>query len=71
MDLIVCPPGEITTGQIFYRGKDLLTMGRAERRHINGKKIAMIFQDPLSHLNPAYKVGWQIEEQWASTAPPA
>ncbi len=62
MDLIDCPPGEITTGEIFYRGKNLLTMGRTERRHINGKKIAMIFQDPLSHLNPVYKVGWQIEE---------
>ncbi|WP_372834238.1 ABC transporter ATP-binding protein [Puniceibacterium confluentis] len=62
MDLIDCPPGEITSGEIYYRGKDLLTMDRLERRHINGKKIAMIFQDPLSHLNPVYKVGWQIEE---------
>ena len=62
MDLIDCPPGEITSGEIFYEGRDLLKMGRGERRDINGKKIAMIFQDPLSHLNPVYSVGWQIEE---------
>ncbi|AUH33320.1 ABC transporter ATP-binding protein [Paracoccus tegillarcae] len=62
MDLIDCPPGEITSGQIIYRGKDLLTMDADERREINGKRIAMIFQDPLSHLNPVYSVGWQIEE---------
>ncbi len=62
MDLIDCPPGEITSGEIFFHGKDLLKMSRAQRREINGKKIAMIFQDPLAHLNPVYTVGWQIEE---------
>jgi peptide/nickel transport system ATP-binding protein len=62
MDLIDCPPGEITSGEIFYRGRDLLKMSADERRDINGKRIAMIFQDPLSHLNPVYTVGWQIEE---------
>jgi peptide/nickel transport system ATP-binding protein len=62
IDLIDCPPGEITSGEIFYEGRDLLKMGHAERREINGRKIAMIFQDPLSHLNPVYTVGWQIEE---------
>ncbi|MFS4439524.1 ABC transporter ATP-binding protein [Paracoccaceae bacterium GXU_MW_L88] len=62
MDLIDCPPGEITSGEIFYEGRDLLKMSHSARRAINGKKIAMIFQDPLSHLNPVYTVGWQIEE---------
>ncbi|MFV0302166.1 MAG: ABC transporter ATP-binding protein, partial [Paracoccus sp. (in: a-proteobacteria)] len=62
MDLIDCPPGEITSGEIIYRGRDLLKMNADERREINGKRIAMIFQDPLSHLNPVYTVGWQIEE---------
>jgi peptide/nickel transport system ATP-binding protein len=62
MDLIDCPPGEITQGEILFEGRDLLRMTPAQRRGINGKKIAMIFQDPLSHLNPVYTVGWQIEE---------
>ncbi|OCX67284.1 ABC transporter ATP-binding protein [Thioclava sp. SK-1] len=62
MDLIDCPPGIIETGEIFYQGRDLLKMSRGLRRTINGKKIAMIFQDPLAHLNPVYTVGWQIEE---------
>ncbi len=62
MDLIDCPPGEITSGACLFEGRDLLKMGVEERRAINGKRIAMIFQDPLSHLNPVYSVGWQIEE---------
>jgi len=62
MDLIDCPPGEITSGELLFEGRDLLKMGREARRDINGKRIAMIFQDPLSHLNPVYTVGWQIEE---------
>jgi len=62
MDLIDCPPGQIESGALLFDGRDLLKMGREERRDINGKRIAMIFQDPLSHLNPVYTVGWQIEE---------
>jgi peptide/nickel transport system ATP-binding protein len=62
MDLIDCPPGEIVSGEALFEGRDLLKMGREQRRQINGKRIAMIFQDPLSHLNPVYSVGWQIEE---------
>lgn len=62
MDLIDCPPGEIVSGEVLFEGIDLLAMDRLGRREINGKRIAMIFQDPLSHLNPVYAVGWQIEE---------
>ncbi|EPX78743.1 ABC transporter ATP-binding protein [Salipiger mucosus] len=62
LDLIDCPPGEITSGEILFDGRNLLTMSADARRQINGKRIAMIFQDPLSHLNPVYTVGWQIEE---------
>ncbi len=62
MDLIDCPPGEITSGEVLFDGRDLLKMSHDERREINGKRVAMIFQDPLSHLNPVYTVGWQIEE---------
>ena len=62
MNLIDMPPGEIVSGEVLFDGRDLLTMPAAERRDINGKRIAMIFQDPLSHLNPVYTVGWQLRE---------
>lgn len=62
MNLIDCPPGEITEGAILFNGRNLLAMSEEERREINGRKIAMIFQDPLSHLNPVYTVGFQIAE---------
>lgn len=62
MGLIDSPPGEITNGSILYHGEDLLLMSDEERRGINGARIAMIFQDPLAHLNPVYSVGWQITE---------
>ncbi|WP_331375960.1 ABC transporter ATP-binding protein [Sinorhizobium chiapasense] len=62
MNLIDMPPGEITNGEVIFAGKNLLAMSDDERRAINGKRIAMIFQDPLSHLNPVFTVGWQIIE---------
>ncbi|NNE89906.1 MAG: ABC transporter ATP-binding protein [Silicimonas sp.] len=62
LDLIDCPPGEIASGQVIFDGQDLLQLSEDARRDINGKRIAMIFQDPLGHLNPVYSVGWQIEE---------
>ncbi|MEE2861587.1 MAG: ABC transporter ATP-binding protein [Pseudomonadota bacterium] len=62
MDLIDIPPGRIDSGEILFEGRDLLKMTPKERRSNNGPRIAMIFQDPLSHLNPVWTVGWQIEE---------
>jgi peptide/nickel transport system ATP-binding protein len=62
MNLIDCPPGEITSGEILFEGSDVLKMSDDARRDLNGRRIAMIFQDPLSHLNPVYAVGRQIEE---------
>ncbi|MBD9522866.1 MULTISPECIES: ABC transporter ATP-binding protein [Ensifer] len=62
MNLIDMPPGRISSGEILLDGVDLLTMPAQERRKVNGRRIAMIFQDPLSHLNPVYTVGWQIRE---------
>lgn len=62
MNLIDMPPGKITSGTILLNGRDMLEMTPEERRSINGAKIAMIFQDPLAHLNPVYPVGWQITE---------
>jgi peptide/nickel transport system ATP-binding protein len=62
MNLIDMPPGKITSGEILLDGRDLLKMKAEARREVNGRRIAMIFQDPLSHLNPVYTVGWQIRE---------
>jgi peptide/nickel transport system ATP-binding protein len=58
MNILDTPPGYITGGQILLEGKDLLKMSAAERRRINGERIAIIFQDPLAHLNPVYTVGF-------------
>ncbi|PLT97312.1 ABC transporter ATP-binding protein [Sinorhizobium medicae] len=62
MNLIDMPPGRISGGEILLDGRDLLTMPAEEQREVNGRRVAMIFQDPLSHLNPVYSVGWQIAE---------
>jgi peptide/nickel transport system ATP-binding protein len=62
MGLIDTPPGRIVGGRIRYRGDDLLTMEPARRRSLNGRKLAIVFQDTLAALNPVYPVGWQIAE---------
>ncbi|WP_439631207.1 ABC transporter ATP-binding protein [Shinella sp.] len=62
MNILDMPPGRITAGSIRFEGRDLLGMSPTERRKINGCEIAIIFQDPLAHLNPVYSVGWQIAE---------
>lgn len=62
MDLIERPPGEVTGGQILFDGKDLLRISDAERQKINGRRIGIIFQDPLAHLHPLYTIGRQIVE---------
>lgn len=57
------PPGKIVSGTAMFHGQDLLQMNNQEMRRIRGNKIAMIFQDPQSSLNPVLTVGSQIEEQ--------
>jgi oligopeptide/dipeptide ABC transporter ATP-binding protein len=56
------PTLDITEGEILWKGRDLLTLPEEERRHVRGKEIAMIFQDPLTSLNPVHSVGNQIGE---------
>lgn len=62
MGLIPKPPGKIVSGEIFYDGKDLLSLGLEEMRTIRGGHISMIFQDPMTSLNPVLTVGDQILE---------
>ncbi|MFF0414094.1 ABC transporter ATP-binding protein [Kitasatospora sp. NPDC004745] len=64
MGILDMPPGRITAGRILFRGQDLLTMGAKARRAVRGRKIAMIFQDALSSLNPVLSVGYQLGEMF-------
>ncbi len=56
------PPGKITGGRILLDGRDLVAMREDEMRDVRGNRIAMIFQEPMTALNPVFTVGWQIEE---------
>jgi oligopeptide/dipeptide ABC transporter ATP-binding protein len=62
MRLIQSPPGKIVGGEIFYRGRDLLKLNNEEMRKIRGNEISMIFQEPMTSLNPVFTVGNQIGE---------
>ena len=62
MRLIPSPPGQIESGQILFEGKDLLTLDDAAMRAIRGDRIAMIFQEPMSSLNPGLTIGRQVAE---------
>jgi len=60
--LIANPPGKIVGGEIFFEGKDLLKISEKEIRNIRGNHIAMIFQEPMTSLNPVLTIGLQIGE---------
>jgi oligopeptide/dipeptide ABC transporter ATP-binding protein len=62
MRLIPSPPGKIVGGEIFYRDRDLLKLRNEEMRKIRGNEISMIFQEPMTSLNPVFTVGNQIGE---------
>jgi peptide/nickel transport system ATP-binding protein len=62
MRLIASPPGKIAAGSILYQGKDLLTLPEPEMRAIRGNRIAMIFQEPMTSLNPVFTAGDQVAE---------
>ena len=62
MRLIPQPPGEIYQGEVIYNGRDLLKLSMDEMRQVRGKEIAMIFQDPMTSLNPVMTIGRQITE---------
>ena len=60
--LVQSPPGKIVAGEVLLDGDNLLTKSKAEMRHIRGEKISMIFQEPMTALNPVFTVGHQIME---------
>ncbi len=62
MRLIPIPPGEILSGSALYQGRDLFRLSESEMEDVRGKEIAMVFQDPMTSLNPVLTIGRQITE---------
>src|SRR4051812_40143211 len=60
--LIPSPPGKVLGGQVMFDGRDLLKLSEREMRAVRGKEIAMIFQEPMTSLNPVFTIGDQIAE---------
>jgi oligopeptide/dipeptide ABC transporter ATP-binding protein len=60
---LIIDPNAVFEGEVLYKGRDLMKLSQREMQDVRGSEIAMIFQDPMTSLNPVYKIGWQIEEQ--------
>src|ERR671930_2139279 len=60
---LITDPNVMYQGEILYKGRNLMGLSKDAMREVRGEEIAMIFQDPMTSLNPVYSVGWQIEEQ--------
>ncbi len=57
-------PGKIDSGEVIFHGKDLLKLSESEMRKLRGSSMSMIFQEPLTALNPSFSIGWQIAEAY-------
>jgi oligopeptide/dipeptide ABC transporter ATP-binding protein len=62
LGLIPQPPGKIVRGEALFEGRNLLELGKRELRHFRGREMAMIFQDPMTSLNPVLSIGFQLGE---------
>ncbi|HEU4352119.1 MAG TPA: ABC transporter ATP-binding protein [Burkholderiales bacterium] len=62
MRLVAEPAGRIEAGEIIYKGRDLLKLSEAEMQHVRGREIAMVFQEPMTSLNPVLSIGRQLTE---------
>jgi len=62
--LVPEPPGKIVSGEIIFEGRDLLKLSEKEMRHVRGRQIAMIFQEPMISLNPVFTIEYQIAEMF-------
>jgi peptide/nickel transport system ATP-binding protein len=60
---LILDPNATFAGEVIYKGRDLMRLSKSGMREVRGNEIAMIFQDPMTSLNPVYRVGWQIAEQ--------
>ena len=69
--LIPCPPGEITSGQVLFEGEDVLQKTQEEMRLLRARKLAMIFQDPTTSLNPVFSIGDQMIDVIGSRRDPS
>ncbi|MEA2489707.1 MAG: oligopeptide transport system ATP-binding protein [Acidobacteriota bacterium] len=59
---LLTPPGKITAGSISFKGKDLASISERDMRNVRGNDIAMVFQEPMTSLNPVFKIGAQVAE---------
>src|SRR5258706_6315078 len=59
---LVAPPGKITGGEVRFKGRDLAGISERDMRHVRGNDIAMVFQEPMTSLNPVFKIGAQVAE---------
>src|SRR5215475_11391339 len=62
MRLVSTPAGRIVGGQVLFQGRDLLALDEESMRHIRGREIAMVFQEPMTSLNPVLSIGRQLTE---------
>src|SRR5690554_2849064 len=62
MGLIPSPPGRIENGEVIFNGRDLLKLSQSEMRRVRGREISMVFQDPMTSLNPVLTIGRQMTE---------
>jgi len=62
MRLVAPPAGRIIGGQVLFKGRDLLALSEEEMRHVRGREIGMVFQEPMTSLNPVLTIGRQITE---------
>ncbi|MBU2488927.1 MAG: ABC transporter ATP-binding protein [Proteobacteria bacterium] len=65
LSLIPSPPGRIVSGRALFDGRDLISLSHQELRQIRGRRISMIFQDPMTALSPLHRIGNQLAEVWA------
>jgi oligopeptide/dipeptide ABC transporter ATP-binding protein len=59
---LIAPPGKITAGQVSFKGKDLASISERDMRNVRGNDIAMVFQEPMTSLNPVFRIGAQVAE---------